>query len=218
MGTRLHYFDWLKSRPRHEAAFKSVMSIPQVKGSEEWFDFYPVEDKLRVVGSQILLVDIGGALGHNLVAFHERFPNLPGRLVVQDLVLDGAEKLPYGIEAIKYDFFTQQPIKDAKVYYLRTVLRDWPDNQAQEILSNVRGAMNQDSILLIHEHALPESNVPLYRAEVDLHMMAIFSSMDRTSAQFNVLLELSGFDVVDVWTPKTMVSGPGTLFEAVLKH
>ena len=42
---------------------------------------------------------------------------------------------------MKYDFFTLQPIKDAKVYHLRAVLHDWPEKQAEEILANTRVSM-----------------------------------------------------------------------------
>ena len=66
-------------------------------------------------------------LGHDLIVFHEKFPQLLGRLVVQHIVISGDEKLPSGIEAMKYDLFDPQPIRDANVYYLRTVLHDWPD-------------------------------------------------------------------------------------------
>ena len=218
MGTKMHYFDWLKSKPKLQAAFNTVMGISRMNRGEEWFEFYPVEDKMRVASSQILLVDVGGGLGHDLIAFRERFPELPGRLIVQDLVLDGVENLPAGIEAMNYDFFAPQPIKDAKVYYLRTVLHDWPDKQAKEILDNIRASMNQDSILLINENALPESKVPLYPAELDYSMMACFSSLDRTNTQFKMLLESSGFHLVNIWTPTTIVPGSGTLFEAVLKR
>ena len=218
MGTKLHYFDWLESKPKLQAAFNTVMGISRMNRGEEWFDFYPVEDKMQVSGSQTLLVDVGGGLGHDLIAFHEKFPQLLGKLVVQDIVITGDEKLPSGIEAMKYDFFAPQPIRDAKVYYLRTVLHDWPDKQAREILGNVRLSMNEDSILLINENTLPDSSVPLYSAELDLEMMAVFSSLDRTKTQFKTLLESSGFDLVNIWTPKTVVPGSGTLFEAVLKH
>lgn len=78
--------------------------------------------------------------------------------------------------------------------------------------------MNRDSILLINEKALPEPNVPLYSAELDLQMMAVCSSLGQTNSQFKTLPESSGFDLVSIWTPKTMVPGSGTLFEAVLKH
>ena len=221
MSTKLHYFDWLKTNPKRQNAFNTVMGISRAHRGEEWFDFYPVEKKLfqGLDRSRVLLVDIGGGLGHDLVAFKNRFSDPPGYLVLQDLpgVIDSIKDLPSGIKAIPHDFFTSQPVKNAKVYYLRTILHDWPDKQAREILGSIRVSMGNDSILLINENVLPESNVPLYSAELDVSMMALFSSLDRTRPQFQSLLDSAGFQVVNIWTPKMMVPGSGTLFEAVLK-
>ena len=184
MRTRLYYFDWLKSQPWYQSAFNTVMGIQRMNRGEEWFEFYPVKDRLRAGSSETLLVDVGGGLGHDLPAFKKPFPELPGKLIVQDLpvFIDDVKGLPFGIEAMKHDFFTPQPVRYAKAYYLRTVLHDWPDKQAREILSNIRLAMNKHSILLINEDALPENNVPLYPAELGISMMAAFSSLDRAQS------------------------------------
>lgn len=66
---------------------------------------------------EILLVDVGGATGHDLVAFHEQYPDLPGRLILQDLPLSIAEvkDLPKVIEPMAYDFFTEQPVKGMSI-------------------------------------------------------------------------------------------------------
>ena len=219
-GTKIHYFEWLKSHPRYQTAFNTVMGIARINRGEEWFDFYPVEERLHVAGDMPLLVDIGGGLGHELRTLKSRFPNLHGRLLVQDLpvVIDNVKDLPSGIEAMKHDFFTPQPVKDAKAYYLRAVLHDWPDKQVREILKHIRAAMNKESILLINENVLPESNVPLYPAMLDLSMMAFFSSLERTRPQFKDLLHSAGFRVLKVWTPEVMVPGFGTLFEAAIQE
>ena len=220
MRTNLHYFDWIKSKPKHQTAFNTVMGISRMGRGEEWFEFYPVGKKLQVeASSQPLLVDVGGGLGHDLIAFKEKFPTLPGKLILEDLpiVIEDVKNLPEGIEAISHDFFTPQPVKGAKAYYLRTVLHDWPDKQARQILGHIRASMTKDSVLLINENTLPEAHVPLYPAELDLSMMAIFSSLDRTRTQFKDLLDSTGFALIQTWTPKVMVPGSGTLFEAVLK-
>ena len=218
MGTKSHYFEWLNSHPRDQIAFNTLMGISRMGRGEEWFEFYPVEEKLRVAGDEPLLVDVGGGLGHDLIALKAKFPNIPGKLVVQDLpiVIDNVKDLPPGIEAMKHDFFSAQPVKNAKAYYLRTVLHDWPDKQVREILKNIKTAMNKDSILLINENVLPEANVPLYPAMLDLSMMAMFSSLDRTRSHLRELLTLAGFKSLNVWTPKVAVPGSGTLLEATI--
>ena len=217
--TKLHYFEWLRAHPREQSAFNMMMSISRMGRGEEWFEFFPVEEKLHVTGNEPLLVDIGSGLGHDLVALKSKFPGLVGRLIAEDLpvVIENMKDLPLGIEAMGHDFFTPQPVKGAKAYYLRTVLHDWPDKQALEILSNIKPAMNQDSILLINENVLPADKVPLYPAMLDLHMMAMFSALDRTEKQFKELLDSAGFEVVKVWAPKVRVPGSGILFEATLK-
>jgi hypothetical protein len=219
--TDQHYFDWLAERPALQQAFNVVMGISRMSRGEEWFEFYPVEEKLQQ-GAKAgpLLVDIGGGLGHDLVNLKQKIPALAGTLVLEDLPAVTAEvDLPEGIEVVGHDFFKPQPpaVRHAKAYYLRTVLHDWPDAQAREILRNIRDVMSTDSILLINENILPPSNVSLYQAQMDLAMMACFSSLDRTQEQFEELLDSAGFRLIQVWKPKKMVSGAGTLLEAVLK-
>lgn len=38
-----------------------------------------------------------------------------------------------GVEMMAHDFFTPQPVQNAKYYYLRTVLHDWADDKAVPI-------------------------------------------------------------------------------------
>ena len=56
-----------------------------------------------------------------------------------------------------------------------------------------------------------------YNAEVDLSMMVLFASMERTEKQWVALLEKAGLSVVKVWTPKTQLVASETMFEAVRK-
>lgn len=94
---------------------------------------------------------------------------------------------------------------------------DWLDKQARKILGRIHEAMDKDSILLVNENVMPDFNVPLYQGQLDLTMMALFASLDRTQAQFNDLLESAGFRLVKVWTPKAGPVASATLFETVKK-
>jgi hypothetical protein len=100
---------------------------------------------------------------------------------------------------------------------LSTILHDWPAKEAKEILSNVRNAMSKDSILLINENALPDTNVQLYPVKLDFLMMCLLSGMDRTITQYKSLLDELGFELVKVYQPKVVRPGTGYLFEATLK-
>ena len=179
---------------------------------------YPVEEKFQQADENApLLVDVGGGLGFDVSEFHDRFLNLRGQLILQDLpaAIDNVKDLSSDIKVMKYDFFTPQPIKGARAYYLRQILHDWPDKQSRQILEIIRDAMSPESVLLINENDMPAENAALYSANIDLSMMALFSSLERTQAQWVELVESAGFDVVKVWKPDVLVASGANLIEAV---
>lgn len=108
-------FEWLAKNKHHQTLFNSYMSSRR-EGKPVWFDVYPVERLLDGAISScpeaVFLVDIGGNQGHDLSKFHTRYPEVPGRLILQDLpkIVSGAQKHP-GIERMGYSFLDPQPIK-----------------------------------------------------------------------------------------------------------
>ena len=56
--------------------------------------------------------------------------------------------------------------------------------------------MTEQSILLVDDSALPDTKVPLYNAELDMSMMALLSSQDRSQTQFKELFESAGFELI----------------------
>jgi hypothetical protein len=64
---------------------------------------------------------------------------------------------------IVHDFFGTQPIKNAKIFFLRFVLHDWPDVKAREILKQLRASASSNTKLLLLEtitpYACPSSDV-----------------------------------------------------------
>jgi len=198
------------------------MSIPRLSfGKEEWFDFFPVEEILfkDTENIEVLLVDVGGGRGHDLEAFHQKFPACPGRLILQDLpsVIDEIPPVPSGIELLKHDFFATQPIKGARAYYLRTVLHDWPDRQAKQILEKIRESMHKKSLLLIYELIVPDSGHELWHAQMDITLMASLAALERTKQQWIDLFDSAGLVLRNVWEPSKGRSESGSLLEVGLK-
>lgn len=82
-----------------------------------WHDKYPaaakLEGDLEKETEEVLVVDIGGNHGHDLISFHKQNPHLSGRLVLQDLLYTLARIDPHlqGIETMAHDFFKPQPIR-----------------------------------------------------------------------------------------------------------
>lgn len=218
-GTKLHHFEWLAQHPDEQHAFNIVMETSNraVEGAQ-WYDFYPWQERLSLASSEkdrVLLVDIGGGKGHDIQAFKQKNPN--GRLVLQDVpeVIQDIQTPLDGIEAVGYSMFDPQPVRGAKAYYLRTVLHDWPDKQVLQALHRIREAVADDSVLLINENTVPETNVPRFNASVDLIMLTAFSSLERTDKQWLSLLERAKFKVVKVWRSDKQGTGSNALFEAV---
>ncbi|KAJ5082143.1 hypothetical protein N7532_011186 [Penicillium argentinense] len=117
-----------------------------------WGDWFPVRERIlqdaELSDDTLLLVDISAGKGHDLLEFKEMFPDLLGRLVLEDLgsvvkAMGRDERFAEnGIQMVSFDFFKEiQPVKDARVYYFKFVLHDWPDEEVKVILNNLKPAM-----------------------------------------------------------------------------
>ena len=116
--TDLGMIAYISERPQRLNAFNTCMK-GQREGRAPWFHHFPVKHSFGDESNDadaVLIVDIGGGRGHDMEAFKEAFPNQRGRLVVQDLpaTIDEIQHMIPGVEAMKHDFFTPQPIKGRK--------------------------------------------------------------------------------------------------------
>ncbi|GES61669.1 putative sterigmatocystin 8-o-methyltransferase protein [Aspergillus terreus] len=147
MQTDQDLFKWLESHPDYSVNFSMWMSTRR----ETKPIFLDVLDFPRETGpsdeSNVLFVDICGSRGHQSIALRQRYPDLPGRVIVQDIPHVVAEvtanPLPgfENIEIMEHDMFTPQPLKGARGYYFRSVFHDWPDDRCREILQNLKAGM-----------------------------------------------------------------------------
>lgn len=130
----------------------------------------------------VLLVDVGGSEGRDLISFRQHFKEARGRLVLQDLpqVIESAPSLDeWTIEKMSYDFFTPQPVVGARAYLLHNIIHDWPDNDAKRILENVAAAMGKDnSRLLIMDQVIREESPTLRETSSDWLMMVYGNGME----------------------------------------
>ena len=222
VDTDKHIFDYIVTKPRLQQAFNTTMALSHRRRGPSWYTFFPVNDRFSNASpTEDLLVDVGGGQGTDLFGFRKAYPEISGKLVLQDLpaVISSTDVdtlSTFGIEAIPHNFFHPQPIKNARFYYLRTVLHDWPDVQAREILVNIKDAMGPRGVLLIEENVLPEEDVPLESAYADLIMMIGFASMERRLAEWKDLLGKAGLRLEKSWRPEGQErSGSTALLEAV---
>ncbi|ROT36501.1 S-adenosyl-L-methionine-dependent methyltransferase [Sodiomyces alkalinus F11] len=207
-NTEMNYFEYVQANPPWGKYFNHHMGGYR-QGRPSWMDdgFFPVQERL-IDGADTsspesaLLVDIGGSIGHDLDEFRRKYPDAPGRLVLQDLqrVLDQIVELDARIERVAYDFHTEQPVKGARAYYMHSVLHDWTDEVCGSILAQVTAAMKPGySKLLINENVIPGTDADWQATALDLVMMTLFSSKERTDADWRRLLGKAGLKIVNIW-------------------
>ncbi|KAJ5177092.1 OmtB [Penicillium canariense] len=196
-NTRLDFFPWAKQHPDHLKWFQSLMSVPR---EGDWLDVFSVPSLAQSFATdQVLFVDVGGNLGHQSARLRSRYPDLPGRIIVQDLP-ETIQNAPVvdGVELMAHNFFEPQPIIGAKVYYLRTVLHDWDDEKALVILGRLVPAMNAESLILIDDMAVPDTGAHWWSACLDLHMLAVLGAHERTESQWRELLVQAGLRLISI--------------------
>lgn len=104
-------FMWMEKHPQNAAYFNQYM-IHRRKNMLTWLSVFPVERELKGAKPDVLFIDLGGNIGHQCAEFKGQYPNLPGRIVLQDLphAINMALQTP-GVENTVHDLFTPQPVK-----------------------------------------------------------------------------------------------------------
>ncbi|KAI2465552.1 S-adenosyl-L-methionine-dependent methyltransferase [Annulohypoxylon bovei var. microspora] len=189
------------------------------KSRPSWVTWFPVREKLISNRSNVgsvndgeapLLVDVGGGRGQDITEFEQQFPDISGRLVLQDqrLVLDSAISLSPRVEKYAIDFFNESPVKGARIYFLKFILHDFMDEQCLTILKNIMTSMKRGySYLVINDFILPDVGCSLLPAQWDLVMMAAMASMERSESQWHALLKAAGLSIEGLYQPPGVGQG-----------
>ena len=106
--------------------FLPYMNI-QIEGRPAFFDVLDFEKKFSqgATSSTPLFIDVGGSMGAQCVEFRKRYPNLAGRVILQDLpvVIEQVQAKPLpgseSVEVQPHDFFTPEPIKGIANWHLQ---------------------------------------------------------------------------------------------------
>ena len=109
------FFDFLTKNPKFLERFNSYMTS-QRQGRQSWLEFFPLERELMTGFSgkdnAVMLVDVGGGYGQEIQEIKKKYPDLPGRMILQDLpeTINQVTAAP-NTEAMPYNFFTPQLIR-----------------------------------------------------------------------------------------------------------
>lgn len=131
------------------------------------------------------LVDIGGSHGFVCVALAEKYPAM--KFVVQELPQTIASAPPPASPHITYqvhDFFTDQPVRGADIYFFRWIFRNYSDKHALKILRALIPALKKGAKVVINDNCFKgpgedgERDVKVNRS-VDLVMLTLLNARER---------------------------------------
>lgn len=203
------YFDYLAQNPDASARFSAGMSSSSGEAAAAIATAYDFAG-LRAI------VDVGGGRGALLAAILRANPHLHGVLFDQPHVVADAEPIltAAGVaarcEVVGGDFFATVPA-GADAYILRYIVHDWDDERAAAILRSCRDAIPAHGRLLLAELVIPEGDGFDWGKWLDLTMLTLLGSRERTATEFQALLAAAGFELKRI-LPTT---GPLSLIEAV---
>ncbi|MDD7814077.1 methyltransferase [Mycobacterium sp. CSUR Q5927] len=189
-------FDYLAQEPDLAEVFNQAMT-----SGSEWavaplvsaYDFsgYPT------------IVDVGGGHGRLLAAVLAAAPRARGVLYDLPHVVAGApallaeHRVTDRVRVVAGSFFDQVP-SGGDAYLLKNVIHDWPDEQAAQILQNVRAATRPGAVALLVELVIPEHDREFLGKWADLEMLVGAAARERTAAEYRGLLQQAGFAMTRV--------------------
>jgi hypothetical protein len=183
------FWDDLDAHPDVAASFDALMGPsghgtpdPDVLLGGDWADVHHV-------------VDVGGGTGALLVQVLRAHPHLHGTLVDLPRVVAGAGGLVAGVAdrvtTLGQSFFDPLPA-GADLYLLKSILPDWPDREARDILRRCADAARPGGRVVVLSGVSPdEAGDP----PPELLMLVLVGGAQRTLSQFRTLAAESGLRV-----------------------
>lgn len=196
-------FDWYGDHPAEAEAFSRAMQSTTLL----------IETMLMAVWTPPpfeLAVDVGGSRGRLLAGLLARTPDARGVLFDLPEIADSVRPTIADprIEVAGGNFFDGVPAGD--LYLLKLILHDWDDSKSAAILRNIRAAIRPEGRVVIIDALLPETVESHPGFLMDLNMMVMTGGKERTAAEFQGLLERTGFmleSITPTPTPMAVVQG-----------
>ena len=84
---------------------------------------------------------------------------------------------------------------------MHSVLHDWPDDMCLKILGNITAAMKPGySKLLINENVVPDTGAQWEMTGLDIMMLTLLSSRERTHENWVDLLTKAGLKISQIYS------------------
>ncbi|ORJ62569.1 methyltransferase [Mycobacterium simiae] len=190
------YFEFMSEQPEFSEIFNEAMTsmselaIPPIIAA---YDF----------SRYSTIVDVAGGHGRFLAAILNSAPQARGILFDQPHVIAGAfplleqHRVADRVKLVEGSFF--ETVADGgDAYVLKHIIHDWPDDEAVQILRNVRKAAGPGKQLLLVEFVIPKHDREFPGHWMDLAMHVAAGARERTAGQYGRLLQRAGFRMTGV--------------------
>lgn len=162
------FVEWEKDPPR-ATQFSNAMKFwhtgAQVDNVLDHYDFTGKDS--------VSLIDVGGSHGEVAIAMADKYPQLS--CIVQDFpsVVEHAESnipshLRSRVKFMPHDFFVEQPVKGADIYFFRWIFHDWSQPWGIKILRATIPALKPGARVIINDACVPPPGVLTKKQEMDL--------------------------------------------------
>lgn len=159
--TPLHIYAFLAQHPERARRFGAGMRFFTKGESWDLKHLLAGYDWAALDRPGAVLVDVGGGQGGVAQVLAAATSNL--KIVVQDLpgtAEKGREMLPAELKGrvdfVAHDFFAEQTLHAADVYFFRWILHNWSDKYCLRILRALIPALKEGARVLVYEFVLPE--------------------------------------------------------------
>ena len=108
---------------------------------------------------------------------------------------------------MQFEWVANKCYADARLYYLRYVPHDWPQEFVVNLVTQLAKAMKPGySRLVVNEWIVPAIGASRLMASTDMNMMATGGGMERTEALHRDYLERAGLKVTNIYLPSDNIS------------
>lgn len=182
------FFEYLKEIPRSNEIYHKAMF-------EYARDDYEAITEYLDLDAHRAIMDVGGGLGALLMAVRASLSNTHLYLLDTANVIELLPKNRLQLfTPIVGDFFSEIPALADGIIMSR-VLHDWNDEAAQNILKNTYKSLPKEGKLYIIE--ILKEDLEDGAHHLNLNMLLICNSYERTFEAYKMLLNSSGFDIIE---------------------
>lgn len=181
-------WSYFEKNPEYGRPFNEWMTVLSRMSADAFLRAYDFS-------SFATLCDVGGGHGFLLKSILSRYPKLQGILYDLPFVVSGHELEDFQdrVTISGGSFFDQVPTADCLI--LKSILHDWNEEKAADILKSCASALRPGGKLLAMDMVIRDRGNPVGYF-YDLHMLVLLGGRERTEEEMRALFSQAGLRII----------------------